>query len=148
MPKSGSIRSKLSVSVAIALSAAAVSAAEPATQSCERHPQVQGQCFSVYGRARLFSGPPAVRIWVKDSGRTLAVGDGKYVLPGYANLPPELAKLVKLRRNVWATFRVCPFESERPGAMQPVCVESVTHVRLGPMTQPAKPAQPPDSAGP
>jgi hypothetical protein len=100
----------------------------------------------VYGRARLYGAAPAVRIWAKESRRTLAVGEGKYALPGYTNLPPELAKLVRLERNVWGEFRVCPFEPERPGAMQLVCVESVTRIRLGPITQPAKRGEPPESA--
>ena len=122
-------------------------AAEPATKTCQEHPQVRGQCFSVYGRVRLYSDPPAVRIWVQRTNSWLGVGEGQYVVPGYANLPPELAKLVKLNMNVWGDFRVCPFEPDRPGTLRLVCVQSVSKIRVGPITQPTQPTRPPANGG-
>ncbi|MET0541639.1 MAG: hypothetical protein ABWZ88_07780 [Variovorax sp.] len=111
------------------LLAPALAAAQemPPLKPCRDHPQIRGACFKVHGRARGYMTMPTVRIQPSGTQRLLGVSEGRFRLDGYANFPPELADAVKLGSELSGDFTICPFEPQRPGVMQLVCVQSVSN---------------------
>ena len=102
----------------------------PAEKSCREHPQVVGKCFNVHGRLSIYNGNPAVRLWNLRTKRMLGVSDQRFSLPGYRNLPEDLARHLDGETNIYGDFLVCPFTRPRPREMQLICVESAKHVMV------------------
>ena len=109
-------------------SVAAVSPPLSAQKSCREHPQLIGKCFSVRGRLSTYNGNPAVRLWNIGTRRVLGVSDQRFSLPGYRNIPEDLAKQLDGKTNLFGDFLVCPFTRSRPGEMQLMCIESAKNV--------------------
>ena len=97
-------------------------------KSCREHPQLVGQCFRVHGRLSTHNGNPAVRLWRIGTRRVLGVSDQRFSLPGYRNIPEELAKQLDGENNLYGDFLVCPFTRPRPREMQLMCIESAKNV--------------------
>ena len=97
-------------------------------KSCREHPQLVGKCFIVHGRLSTYNGNPAVRLWNLRTSRMLGVSDQRFTLPGYRNLPEELAKRLDGANNIYGDFLVCPFTRSRPREMQLMCIESAKNV--------------------
>jgi hypothetical protein len=102
----------------------------PAEKSCLEHPQVVGKCFNVHGRLSTYNGNPGVRLWNLRTKRMLGVSEQRFSLPGYRNLPEDLAKHLEGETNIYGDFLVCPFTRPRPREMQLICVESAKHVMV------------------
>lgn len=110
-----------------------ISASSPALsveKSCREHPQLVGKCFSVHGRLSTYNGNPVVRLWNLRTRRMLGVSDQRFNLPGYRNIPEDLAKQLDGDTNIYGDFLVCPFTRPRPREMQLICVESAKHVMV------------------
>jgi len=95
---------------------------------CREHPQVNSPCFTVHGRMRLYNGTPCVRIWPIGTHRILGVSENRFYNAEYANLPPELSKLLRGENEIFADFIVCPFMPDEPGVMRLVCVDSASNI--------------------
>lgn len=109
-------------------SVAARSPALRAEKTCREHPQLIGKCFNVHGRLSTYNGNPAVRLWLIGTRRVLGVSDQRFSLPGYRNIPEDLAQQLDGENIVIGDFLVCPFTRSRPGAMQLMCIESAKNV--------------------
>jgi hypothetical protein len=110
-----------------------VSAASPppaADKSCREHPQLIGKCFKVRGRLSTYNGNPAVRLWQIGTRRVLGVSDQRFSLPGYRNIPEDLAKQLDGQNNIYGDFLVCPFTRPRPREMQLMCIESAQNIMV------------------
>ena len=99
-------------------------------KSCREHPQLIGKCFNVHGRLSTYNGNPAVRLWNLRTKRMLGVSDQRFSLPGYRNLPEDMAKQLDGETNIYGDFLVCPFTRPRPREMQLICVESAKNVMV------------------
>ena len=99
-----------------------------AEKSCREHPQLVGKCFNVYGRLSTYNGNPAVRLWRIGTKRVLGVSDQRFSLPGYRNIPEDLAQQLDGENEILGDFLVCPFTRPRPGEMQLMCIESAKNV--------------------
>ena len=97
-------------------------------KSCREHPQLVGKCFSVHGRLSTHNGNPAVRLWRIGTKRVLGVSDQRFSLPGYRNIPEDLAKQLDGENEILGYFLVCPFTRPRPGEMQLMCIESAKNI--------------------
>jgi hypothetical protein len=96
---------------------------------CRQHPQLVAACFQVHGRLSAFNGAPSLRIWPVGSKRLLGISEGRFALPDFANIPPELvAQLGGWDNAMFADFTVCPFTEEMPGVMRFVCVDSARNI--------------------
>jgi hypothetical protein len=111
-------------------SASATSPPVPVEKSCREHPQLVGKCFIVHGRLSTYNGNPAVRLWNLRTKRMLGVSDQRFSLPGYSNIPEDIAKQLDGETNIYGDFLVCPFTRPRPREMQLICVESAKHVMV------------------
>lgn len=89
---------------------------------------MNGPCFNVHGRIRLYNGSPSVRIWPVGTNRLLGVSEGRFYNEEYANMPPDLLDLLTFHSELFADFIVCPFTIDEPGAMRLVCIDSVSNV--------------------
>jgi len=108
-----------------------VSAMSPplsAEKSCREHPQLIGKCFNVHGRLSTYNGNPAVRLWRIGTKRVLGVSDQRFSVPGYRNIPEDLAKQLDGENMIIGDFLVCPFTRARPREMQLMCIESAKNV--------------------
>jgi hypothetical protein len=99
-----------------------------AEKSCREHPQLVGKCFIVHGRLSTYNGNPAVRLWNPGTRRLLGVSDQRFSVPGYRNLPEDLAKELDGENSIYGDFLVCPFTRPRPREMQLMCIESAKNV--------------------
>jgi len=109
-------------------SVSAMSPSVPVEKSCREHPQLVGKCFNVHGRLSTYNGNPAVRLWNLRTKRMLGVSDQRFSLPGYRNIPEDLAKRLDGEKNIYGDFLVCPFTRPRPREMQLMCIESAKNV--------------------
>jgi hypothetical protein len=109
-------------------SALAISPVVPVEKSCREHPQLVSKCFNVHGRLSTYNGNPAVRLWRIGTRRVLGVSDQRFNLPGYRNIPEDLAKQLDGENEILGDFLVCPFTRPRPGEMQLMCIESAKNV--------------------
>ena len=105
---------------------------EGEARPCRLHPQVNGPCFTVHGRMTYWNGTPSVRIWPVGTTRLLGVSEGRFKIPGYTNLPPDVASRVAWETDLFGDFVVCPFQDDQPGVMRPVCVDSGTSLVVRP----------------
>jgi hypothetical protein len=92
-----------------------------AAQACKTDPDIIGACFRIHGRLSAWNGSPTMRIWRVGTKRILGVHDDD-------PLPENLAREMDWGVEAWGDFEVCPYTTEKPGAMQTVCVESAEHV--------------------
>lgn len=106
----------------------ALSPAVPAEKSCREHPQLIGKCFSVHGRLSTYNGNPAVRLWRIGTRRVLGVSDQRFSVPGYRNIPEDLAKQLDGENMIIGDFLVCPFTRPKPAEMQLMCIESAKNL--------------------
>jgi hypothetical protein len=58
----------------------------------------------------------------------LGVSDQRFSVPGYRNIPEDLAKQLDDENNIYGDFLVCPFTRPRPREMQLMCIESAKNV--------------------
>ena len=85
-------------------------------KSCRQHPQLSRQCFNLRGRLSHYNGTPSRRIWPVGSHRLLGISGGRFALPGYANVPPELVdELVEFDNEIFADVLVRPFIDDKLG---------------------------------
>ena len=103
--------------------------AQSRNKSCKEHPKLISPCFNVRGRLAYYNGAPSLRLWPIGTTRLLGVSEGRFYLPGYDNVPPEVvAKLASFENEMFADFTVCPFTKDEPGVMRLICVESAKNV--------------------
>jgi hypothetical protein len=93
---------------------------------CREHPKLSGPCFSVHGSMAYWNGSPSVRISKLGTKRILGVSEGRFLVPGYVNLPESIESQLDWDATLVGDFLVCPFTDDRPGAMRLVCVESAS----------------------
>jgi hypothetical protein len=107
------------------------------TASCEASPDLVGQCFIVRGRLMLTNGNPTVRIWRVGTKRIFGVLDANgNVFNDLTGLPLEIQKLFPLdnpdRTEIFGDYTVCPFDTERSGWMQDVCIARAENLVVRP----------------
>ena len=103
--------------------------AQSKNKSCKEHPKLIGPCFNVRGRLSAYNGGPTLRLWPIGTARLLGVSQGRFYLPDYDNVPPEVvAKLASFETEMFADFTVCPFTKDEPGVMRLICVESAKNI--------------------
>jgi len=124
------IRFATSVLLILGGSISAMSPPVSVEKSCREHPQLVGKCFNVHGRLSTYNGNPAVRLWNLRTKRMLGVSDQRFSLPGYRNIPEDLASQLNGDTNIYGDFLVCAFTRPRPREMQLICVESAKHVMV------------------
>lgn len=97
----------------------------------------ESSCYWTHGRLAYGNGTPALRLWKTGTKRLLGIYSGPSVNVRrddhgdneHPELPANIARRVRLARScVWADFEVCSLEPERPGTMQPACIESAKNV--------------------
>jgi hypothetical protein len=69
-----------------------------------------------------------VRLWRIGTKRVLGVSEQRFSVPGYRNIPEDLAKQLDGETNVVGDFLVCPFTRPRPREMQLMCIESAKNI--------------------
>jgi hypothetical protein len=112
----------------ILFSGIGVSANPQRTKPCVGNPRLVGECFKVHGRYQAYNGNPTFRIWRIGTNRILGITDAEYNDDDMPWLPKSLRTRWGFGVAVYGDFLVCPFEKERPGNMQMVCVESAEHL--------------------
>jgi hypothetical protein len=94
-------------------------------------------CYWTHGQLRYGNGTPALRLWKTGTNRLLGIFSGPSInIRGDDNgdnehpeLPANITKRLVLGKTaIWADFQVCPLEAQKPGVMQPACVESAKNV--------------------
>lgn len=65
-------------------------------------------------------------MWKVGTNRLLGLMGGE----GSAIAPKELGAYIIWGVQVFGDFIVCPFEKDKPGWMQPVCIESAKNIRI------------------
>jgi hypothetical protein len=95
---------------------------------CHEHPQVDGPCFNVHGRIRIYNGTPSVRIWPVGTKRLLGVSEARFYKAEYSNMPPDLSRLLAWDKEIFADFVVCPFTPDEPRVMRLVCIDSASNI--------------------
>lgn len=123
-------RMAISLLLILCGSVSAVCPSVSVAKSCREHPQLVGKCFNVHGRLSTHNGNPAVRLWNLRTRRLLGVSDQRFSLPGYRNIPEDLAKQLDGENNLYGDFLVCPFTRPRPREMQLMCIESAKNVAM------------------
>ena len=83
---------------------------------CAPDAQPTESCSSVHGHLYVTNGIP-VRIWVIGTKRVLAVRNAD-------QLHATIWRYLNLETSLYGDFLVCPLSPDRPGQMQPVCVQS------------------------
>jgi len=113
---------------------ASVSAGSPIREAiekpCREHPQLTGKCFVVRGRLSVYNGAPAVRLRRIGTRRVLGISEQRFKLPGYRNLPADVAGQLNGDNEILGDFLVCPFTRPKPREMQLVCIESVKNATV------------------
>lgn len=70
-----------------------------------------------------------MRIWPIGSKRLLGISDGRFLLPNYENIPPDIvAQLVTADSVMFADFMVCPFTQDVLGVMRLVCLDAAKNI--------------------
>lgn len=112
-------------------------------------PAVAKSCYWTHGRLGFTNGTPALRLWRIGTNRILGIygGPSSYNSPLDDNEDPALPANVKrafdthgrpgFPNRIFADFEVCPLAPERPGVMQPACIESARNIVIE--RQPARP---------
>lgn len=109
-------------------------------------PAIAGSCYLTHGRLGFGNGTPALRLWKIGTHRVLGVYSGP---SAYNPTPedrdrgdnenPELPRNVIqamrppvganwFKNRIFANFKVCPLEPEKPAAMQAACIESAKNI--------------------
>lgn len=96
-----------------------------AAAGCKNNPAIVAACFPIRGRISAYNGTPSLRIWPIGTRRLLGVVPAENEI-----IPSKIRGKVTFGQGVFANLVVCPFEPVRPGAMQAVCVESATNIRI------------------
>jgi hypothetical protein len=121
-----------SLVLVLGTSVSAMSPSPAGEKTCREHPQLVGKCFSVHGRLATYNGNPAVRLWRFGTKRLLGVSDQRFSLPGYRNIPEDLAQQLNGESSMTGDFLVCPFTRPRPSEMQLICIESAKNIAVKP----------------
>jgi hypothetical protein len=103
---------------------------EATEKSCREHPQLTGKCFVVSGSLAVYNGAPAVRLRRIGTRRVLGISEQRFKLPGYRNLPEDVAGQLNGDNEILGDFLVCPFTRPKPREMQLVCIESAKNTSV------------------
>jgi len=90
----------------------------PEFQACKSDPDIVGECFQIHGRLAAYNGSPTLRIWHVGTSRILGVHNDI--------LPETISPKMDWDTEILGDFLVCPYTRQKEGAMQFVCVESVS----------------------
>jgi len=112
-------------------------------------PENAASCYWTRGRITCCNGNPAMRMWKVGTKRILGILSGpnsqRHDLEDslHPELPSNLERAYEAEYKrrvamkdpdagdsepVFGDFEVCPLEAERPGWMQPVCIESAKNI--------------------
>ncbi len=112
-------------------------------------PENAASCYWTRGRLTCCNGNPATRMWKVGTKRIMGILSGpnsqRHDLEDslHPELPSNLERAYEAEYKrrvamkdpdagdsepVFGDFEVCPLEPERPGWMQPVCIESATNI--------------------
>ena len=98
-------------------------------------PENAAMCYWTRGRVRIGAGTPAYRLWKVGTKRLLGIYSGPGVdRHSLDNEDPEFPANVarvwqsRIGHALFADFELCPLEPERPGTMQPACIESAKNL--------------------
>jgi len=97
-------------------------------KSCQEHPQLVGNCFTVHGRLSVYNGAPALRILRIGTKRVLGVSEQRFVVAGYRNIPDDIHAKIDQDSLLFGDYLVCPFTKQRKNEMQLVCIERVKNL--------------------
>jgi hypothetical protein len=99
-----------------------------APPKCKGNAKVVGACYPVHGRLSMGADSVRLRLWPVGTKRMLGVTAGPRIDDADDPIRPRSLKFSSLDDDIYGDFEVCPFTPERKGAMQLVCIESVSHV--------------------
>jgi hypothetical protein len=102
------------------------SAALGAELKCSTHEDLADMCYQTRGRLQVTNGTPGLRIWKVGTNRILGISGGEQS----PIAPEELLEYLRFGVYIFGDFLVCPFEKDKPGWMQPVCIESAKNIRI------------------
>ena len=92
---------------------------------CKGNKGIVDDCYAIRGRLSIYNGTPSMRIWKVGTKRILAVTPSEDEI-----IPNNLKKQIGIGKQIYGDFVVCPFEKEKEGHMQSVCVESAKNMRI------------------
>jgi hypothetical protein len=95
---------------------------------CKGNPKVVGACYSVHGRLIPGADTIELRLWPVGTHRMLGVSDGPAINNAENPIYPKNIAFPNADETIYGDFEVCPFTSQRKGAMQFVCIESAAHL--------------------
>jgi hypothetical protein len=99
------------------------------TRQCKANPKIVAACYVVHGRATNGPGTPALRIWPVGTKRMFGVTAGPVADDADDPIcPANMLRFSSGSERIFGDFEICPFTTERRGAMQMVCVESAKHL--------------------
>jgi hypothetical protein len=118
----------------LGMSGYALAAAEPIP--CKTSPHLVGPCFVMHARLSLYNGTLNLRLWQVGTHRMYAVLDGNGGMNGseVTDYPKEPDTWLAQRRlsgfdaSFFGDYEVCPLTVRKPGVMQFVCIESLSHM--------------------
>ena len=58
----------------------------------------------------------------------VGVSEQRFSVPGYRNVPENIASQINQDVDLFGDFLICPFTRPKPGEMQLVCVESAKNL--------------------
>jgi len=117
------IRMKIAITFLLAVTLPVLACVDLEGAECKGNKRVVGQCFSFHGRLACYNGNPTARIWRIGTHRILGIHDDENPI-----VPTNISRFVNFDNQIYADFLVCPFDEEKSGRMQIVCVESATNV--------------------
>ena len=95
---------------------------------CRGNPKVVGACYSIHGRLNPGADTIELRLWPVGTNRIMGVSDGPAINDAEYPIYPKNLVFPHGDEIIYGDFEVCPFTSQRMGAMQFVCIESAAHV--------------------
>lgn len=108
--------------IVLALMAAPVEARATAIQA---PPKLKGECHWVHGRFAVYNGASVQRIWIIGTKRLVAIPDDDPAIPEVIRSYENLGPFDRFEDALFADFRICALEDNKPGHMQLVRVTDV-----------------------
>ena len=89
-----------------------------------------GDCRWVHGRFAVYNGTPSQRIWIVGTKRIVTIGDDDSNVPAVIRAYERGGPFLRLDDSLFADFRLCALEDNRPGRMQHIHIAEVRDPRF------------------
>lgn len=133
---------RYAVIAALALCAVAAQAIPQATPKRKipcKTTENAASCYWTRGRLSVYNGNPSLRVWKIGTKHLFGIYSGPSTFPPRTSENSEGPELPANLENldddtlsnggvIFADFEICPLRPERPGQMQPACIESARKI--------------------